>query len=116
MSIPEVANSVSTHRKGDNTDFGGTGHVRSSAGRRLWVLVNPETTVQLRITALGDGATRARRAIPQSASCPLNTFRWAEDIGLSVIGSTPVSPTKPGSSSVGRASRVNLVHREKDHL
>jgi len=43
-----------------------------SAGRRLWVLVNPAIPAQIRSVACDGGATPARRAIPQSISCPLS--------------------------------------------
>ena len=79
-----------------------------TAGRRLWVLVDPAILVQIRSVATTVVQLFAHRAIPQSLSCPLLLLAapalwWAEDIGLSVIGSTPICSTRRGSSSVGRA-------------
>ena len=77
-----------------------------SAGRRLWVLVNPAIPVHIRSVACDGGATFSTPGNSTVAFLPAFILMGRRH-RLSVIGSTPFSPTRPGSSSVGRASREN---------
>jgi hypothetical protein len=81
-----------------------------SAGREMWV-----TDCRLRFKS---ALAFTRVAQPGRATVkyphgfwPAYFFRWAEDIGLSVIGSIPICSIRRGSSSVGRANPASSLAR-----